>query len=191
MESLGLDSLIVVESEAWIAQTLHAAMQTSEILDTPNLWSYASTARRRSSLFGAGPEVQGLVKDCESADGSETEKAPIADAEEFRNKNPPRPPLIELGNTLQPYLSSIRAFCSEEQFKKNALAVGEFQKLSGIRPTLQERLIKWAQDPRFDSWLYDLYNTHIYCKQRAPINSAGLSSDYEVNSQRQARIIFL
>lgn len=43
IESLGLDSLIAVKLKTWIAQTLQAAIQTSEILDTPNLWSLALT----------------------------------------------------------------------------------------------------------------------------------------------------
>lgn len=174
MESLGLDSLIAVELKTWIAQTLQAAIQTSEILDTPNLRSLASTVRRKSALFGAGPDVQKLVKGLESADGSETEKAPFADVEKHQNMTPPRPPLIELESTLQFYLSSIRAFCSEEQFQKTALVVDEFQKSGGIGPSLQGRLVKRAQDPRIDSWLYDLYNAHVYLKQRAPINPWGV-----------------
>ncbi|KAL8922651.1 MAG: hypothetical protein Q9172_003491 [Xanthocarpia lactea] len=50
MENLGLDSLIAVELKTWIVQTLQAAIQTSEILDTPNLRSLASTVQKKSSL---------------------------------------------------------------------------------------------------------------------------------------------
>ncbi|KAL9582994.1 MAG: hypothetical protein Q9212_002975 [Teloschistes hypoglaucus] len=158
IESLDLDSLIA----------------TSEILDTPNLRSLASTVRRKSALFGADPDVQKLVKGLESADDSRTGKAPIVDVEEHQDMTPPQPPLMELESTLQFYLSSIRAFCSEEQFQKTALAVDEFQRSGGIGPSLQVRLVKRAQDPLIDSWLYDLYNAYVYLKQRAPINPWGV-----------------
>lgn len=71
-------------------------------------------------------------------------------------------------------MSSIRAFCSEEQFQKTALAVDDFQKPGGIGSSLQGRLIDRAKDPRIDNWLYDLYNAHVYLKQRAPINPWGV-----------------
>ncbi|KAL8848098.1 MAG: hypothetical protein Q9221_006855 [Calogaya cf. arnoldii] len=174
MESLGLDSLIAVELKTWIAQTLQAAIQTSEILDTPDLRSLASTVRKKSNLFGATQEVQKSADDSRSADGSETEKTATMHGETAQYMTPPRPPLVELESTLQFYLSSIRAFCSVEQFQKTVSAVDEFRKPGGIGSTLQRRLIERTEDPRIDSWLYDLYNAHVYLKQRAPINPWGV-----------------
>lgn len=50
MESLGLDSLIAIELKTWITRTFQAAMQTSEILDTPNLRALVATAAQKSTL---------------------------------------------------------------------------------------------------------------------------------------------
>ncbi|KAL8787994.1 MAG: hypothetical protein Q9213_001886 [Squamulea squamosa] len=173
MESLGLDSLMAVELKTWFAQILQAAIQTSEILDTPNLRSLASTVRKKSRLFGATQEVQKPADGGGSADGSETKKTPTINRETPECITPPRPPLVGLESTLQFYLSSIRAFCSEEQFQKTTSAVDKFRKPGGIGSTLQGRLVERADDPRVDSWLYDLYNAHVYLKQRAPINPWG------------------
>lgn len=174
MESLGLDSLIAVELKSWVAQTLQAAIQTSEILDTPNLRSLASTVRKKSSIFGRTKELQKPADGRGSLDGSETEKTLTMNGETPQHMTLSRPPLVELESTLQFYLSSIQALCSEEQFQKTTSAVDAFQKPGGIGSTLQGRLIERAEDPRIDSWLYDLYNAHVYLKQQAPINPWGI-----------------
>ncbi|KAL8766387.1 MAG: hypothetical protein Q9209_006821 [Squamulea sp. 1 TL-2023] len=173
MESLGLDSLMAVELKTWFAQILQAAIQTSEILDTPNLRSLASTVRKKSRLFGATQEVQKPADGRGLAERSETKKTPTINRQTPECITPPRPPLIGLESTLQFYLSSIRAFCSEEQFQKTTSAVDRFRKPGGSGSTLQGRLVERAEDPRIDSWLYDLYNAHVYLKQRAPINPWG------------------
>ncbi|KAI4087698.1 MAG: hypothetical protein LQ339_008840 [Xanthoria mediterranea] len=46
---LGLDSLIAIELRAWINRNLQAVVQTTEILDSPDIQSLTSTVADRSS----------------------------------------------------------------------------------------------------------------------------------------------
>ena len=173
MENLGLDSLIAIELKAWISRTLQATIQTSEILDTPNIRSLVTAVAKSSEFFTSYRSPQDSVHDIDGRETSKNHDPTRMDGQVIAHTRLPQPPLADLESTLQFYLYSVRSFCSEEQFKKMSLAIQDFQKPGGLGSILQNRLLARAQDPGTDGWLYELYNNHVYLKQRAPVNPWG------------------
>lgn len=92
---LGLDSLIAIELKNWIGRTLKAALQTSEILDTPSIMSLTALVAERSTIVSAENWSQPSVKDVEKIDGPEEGVAPISTATDSQQlpSSPSLPPL--------------------------------------------------------------------------------------------------
>ena len=171
MENLGLDSLIAIELKAWISRSLQASIQTSEILDTPNIRSLVTAVAKRSTFFTSYRIPQnGSI---EGRETSEIQNLASINGQAPRDTNLPQPPLADIESSLQFYLYSIRAFCSEKQLRKTTTAIQDFQKPGGLGSKLQNRLLERANKPGVDSWLYELYNNHVYLKQRAPVSPWG------------------
>ena len=166
----GLDSLIAVELRNWITRTLQAAIQTSDILDAPNLRALIETVSRKSVFVLAYREavvvdgVQGTVSPSGNYGPIEAQVQVTVPTKLLPN------PLPDLDKTLQLYLYSVRAFLSNEKLEKTLDAIRDFQKPEGFGQVLQSRLTQRAKDPQIDNWLYDLYNAHVYLKVRAPVN---------------------
>ena len=189
IENLGLDSLIAIELKAWITRTLQAAMQTSEILDTANIRSLATTVAKRSSLVS--------VNQKQTASGAvQTSAAP--NDKELATKNQvsqstglPLPPLADLKSTLEFYLYTVSPFCSKEEYQKTSNAVQEFLQPRGLGLELQSRLQARVNDNNIDNWLFDLYNNHVYLKQRASIvpcgNFFGCHAETEIQHSQAER----
>ena len=173
MDSLGLDSLIAIELKTWITRTFHAAMQTSEILDTPNLRTLVAVAARKSTLSNLSHEALPNGKDRRSSAHDQANGASrLLDKDPSSTQLSPFP-LQDLKSTLEFYLYSVQAFCSTAEFRSLSDAVKDFQSPGGLGQILQGRLQKRANDPQKDEWLYDLYTDHVYLKQRTPINPWG------------------
>lgn len=171
IENLGLDSLIAIELKAWITRMLHAAMQTSEILDTPNIRSLAITVAKRSSLVSSN-QKQSVSNDGQlSETANDNTTAPQIQVS--RSTGLPLLPLAELKSTLEFYLYTVSAFCSEEEYQRTSDAIQDFQKPGGLGLQLQSRLQERVNDGKIDNWLFDLYNQHVYLKTRAPIVPCG------------------
>ena len=170
IENLGLDSLIAIELKAWITRTLQAAMQTSEILDTPNIRSLALTVVKRSSL------VSSNQKESVSKGGqvnTAIDDKILATENQISQSGLPRIPLAELKSTLEFYLYTVSPFCTKEEYEYTLNAIQEFQKPDGLGLQLQSRLQARVNDDQIDNWLFDLYNRHVYLKSRAPIVPCG------------------
>ena len=171
IENLGLDSLIAIELKAWITRSLQAAMQTSEILDTPNIRSLAMTVVKRSSLVSLNQQQTVSNNDQETA--ATDSKAVVSQIQVSQSTGLPIAPLADLKSTLDFYLYSVSPFCSPEEYQKTSNAIQEFLKSDGLGLQLQSRLQARVDDDRIDNWLFDLYNQHVYLKSRAPIVPCG------------------
>ena len=169
MDSLGLDSLIAIELKTWIARTLQAAMQTSEILDTRNLRALVVIAAQRSTLASAN-RLEDIPEKSKTRQVNGIGKAPADDSTATRLS---LVPLQGLKATLEHFSYSIRPFCSAKEFEELSIAIQKFQNPGGLGHVLQSRLQQRAEDPQIDDWLYDLYTAHVYLKQRKPINPWG------------------
>ena len=171
IENLGLDSLIAIELKAWITRTLQAAMQTSEILDTPNIRSLAMTVTKRSSLVSLNQKQ--TVSDVGQVNAAVNDRTVTTQNQVSQSTGLPLLPLADLKSTLEFYLYSISPFCSKEEYQKTSNAVQDFLKPGGLGLQLQSRLQARVNDEQIENWLYDLYNQHVYLKQRAPIVPCG------------------
>ena len=189
IENLGLDSLIAIELKAWITRTLQAAMQTSEILDTANIRSLATTVAKRSSLVS--------VNQKQTLSGAGQTSA-VSNDKELATRNQvsqstglPLPPLADLKSTLEFYLYTVSPFCSKEEYQKTSDAVQEFLEPGGLGLQLQSRLQARVNNENIDNWLFDLYNNHVYLKQRAPIvpcgNFFGCHAETEIQHSQAER----
>ena len=193
IENLGLDSLIAIELKAWITRTLSAAMQTSEILDTQNIRSLAMTVAKRSSLVSSRQEY--TVSNGDPVNGALKDETVATQSQVSQSSGLPLVPLAGLKNTLEFYLYTVSAFCSKEEYQNTSNAIQEFQKPGGLGLELHSRLQALASDSRIDSWLFDLYNQHVYLKQRAPIVPFGnffgchASTDIQHSQADRAAII--
>ena len=166
----GLDSLIAVELRNWITRTFQAVIQTSDIFDATNLGALIETVSSRSAYVLAYREAVGLSSVQGRVSSSENH-GPVEDEVQVTVPNKiPQIPLCNLEDVLQLYLLSVRAFLSNEELEKTQSAIRDFQEPAGLGQILQRRLLQRAKDPQIDSWLYDLYNAHVYLKVRAPVN---------------------
>ncbi len=170
MENLGLDSLIAIELKAWIARTLRAGLQTSEIMDTPTIRALAKVAAKRSNLV-----TMQQIELAADHDTKQNEVTLSVDHEHLPMQLPnptvlPSPPIPDLESTLGIYIYSMRAFCSKDELENLSKAIQEFVTPGGFGQLLRQRLLERTRDPQIDSWLADLYNRHVYLKHREPVN---------------------
>ena len=189
IENLGLDSLIAIELKAWITRTLQAAMQTSEILDTANIRSLATTVAKRSSLVSVSQKQ--TVSDASQTSERSKDKTLVTRQQVSQSTGLPLPPLADLKSTLEFYMYTISPFCSKEEYQKTSSAVQEFLQPRGLGLQLQSRLQARVNDDNIDNWLFDLYNNHVYLKQRAPIvpcgNFFGCHAETEIQHSQAER----
>ena len=189
IENLGLDSLIAIELKAWITRTLQAAMQTSEILDTANIRSLATTVAKRSSLVSVNQKQ--TVSSADQTSAASNDKEPGTGNRISQSTGLPLPPLADLKSTLEFYLYTVSPFCSKEEYQKTLNAVQEFLEPRGLGLLLQSRLQARVNNDNIDNWLFDLYNNHVYLKQRAPIvpcgNFFGCHAETEIEHSQAER----
>ncbi|KAM0158453.1 hypothetical protein ACHAPG_004132 [Botrytis cinerea] len=168
IENLGLDSLIAIELKNWINRSLRATLQTSDILDAPNIRFMSSTACEKSELVTRHPHSR--ITEDETSNGNVSDpKIKIQGGA----SSLPRLPLPELASTLQFYETSVQALCSEEEIQQLRTAIKEFQKTGSIGVKLQDRLRERQSNPNLECWLADLYCPHVYLRNRFSISPYG------------------
>lgn len=163
---LGLDSLIAIELKTWIGGTLQAAMQTSEVIDMPNILVLANAVMQRTVLVANNSQPgtnQNDVKVMKEAPAPVNAELPIVPAL-------PQLPLPDLKKTLDLYLTSVTSFCTSEELERTRTAVQDFLEPGSQPQELHNRLVQKANDPESDGWQFDLYTNHVYLNCRAPIN---------------------
>lgn len=168
---LGINSLVAIELKNWIGRTLQAAMQTFEILDTPNISALTVTVAKRSTLVVSENHSHPHSDNRNKVEASVEENLNSLDTPLHPSARLPSLPLPDLESTLQLYLTAVRSFCSREEIEEIEKAIQEFLDLGNIGRQLQNRLLQRASDPSVDDWQSDLYNAHVYLKCRAPINT--------------------
>jgi acyl transferase domain-containing protein/NADPH:quinone reductase-like Zn-dependent oxidoreductase/acyl carrier protein len=187
---IGLDSLIAIEFKNWIGRNLSAAMQTSEILDAPNVGELAKLITSRSANVS-----NKLPKKCPEVDisemgflGSRSEQQndaghttpPQSTSDQSIILTPisttpspmlklPHQPLPELHSTLQFYLGSVRSFCSTKELEHTQSAIDEFLEPGGLGRLLQERLLTRYNDPNIQNWVAELYLASGFLERRVQL----------------------
>ncbi|KAJ4396389.1 hypothetical protein N0V93_000608 [Gnomoniopsis smithogilvyi] len=164
--SLGLDSLVSIELKNWITKTLNAALQTTEIMDSPSLRSLAVLAFQRSSLVNE----KSIVADRERSSTHESQNPQTL--KEVVSKEPkdtlklPKYPLHTLEKTMEVFLDSVAHLGTTTELEATKEAVAELLEPGGIGQSLHARLERRAADPNIDNWLIDTYNKSIWLQVR-------------------------
>lgn len=173
--NLGLDSLISVELKNWIRRTLDATVQTSEILDMSSIRNLATIVMNRSRLVPEhlrtdDKEHQNTAADSVVLGSGIMQHNSHGQSAEASGQILPATPLPKLADTLALYQESISALLSEDEAKQVKEEVDQFVVPGGPGQYLQGRLEAREADAQLDSWLFDLYNAHVYLRHRASIN---------------------
>lgn len=188
--TFGLDSLVAIELKNWFARTLHTTVQTSEVLDSPNIVALATMVVQRSKLV----QGQQLVNPTAQVLGHPEMTQPKYALVHAKLKPPPLPTLED---TLDLYMTSVNPCLSGAERERVTKAASELLKPGGLGVKLQERLVKRAENPDIDNWQFDLYNNHVYLRVRAPVNpwqhfyGCHLDSDRQDTQAERAAIISL
>ncbi|EDN96879.1 hypothetical protein SS1G_01807 [Sclerotinia sclerotiorum 1980 UF-70] len=164
MENLGLDSLIAIELKNWINRSFHSTLQTSDILDAPNLYSLGQNVCEKSDLVMKHRKLK--AGEDGTNDGHEDAVVEILSG----TTGLPRLPLPELESTLSFYETSVKALCSERELQQLRTAIIEFQEPGSIGTKLQDRLRERQNNPHLECWLSDLYCKHVYLRNRPSIS---------------------
>jgi hypothetical protein len=176
LEGFGLDSLVAIEFKNWIGRNISASMQTSEILDTPNIHTLSKLVMERSILVSgrdqvvAAPEING--EQLEEAQKSTTKPASsqTLNGVQVSGTNAlPELPLPDLKTTLKLWLESIRPFCAPKDIERVSQKMADFQKTGGVGPQIQRRLLERHNDSTGDNWLSEIYNKEIWLRNRSPL----------------------
>lgn len=175
---LGLDSLVAIDFKNWIVRTFASPIQTSEILDATSIRDLSILIVKRSALVSLDKQTtsNGTEKVGNSslvAEKQHTQLVPPMTNGTRSVTSPkaqlPKLPLPDLETSLQLYLNTVRAFCSDKEFARTYDAVNEFQKAGGIGRKLHSRLAKLANDASIDCWVEDLYNNSNFLDRRVQL----------------------
>ena len=190
LETFGLDSLVAIELKNWFARTLHTTIQTSEILDAPDIVALASIVVQRSKLV----QNRQLESPHDHILGYSANSEP-QDMVIHAKLSPP--PLPTLKDTLDLYMNSVSPFLSDAERERVLKVTSELLEPGGLGEKLQQRLEERAKDPKIDNWQFELYNNHVYLNVRAPVNpwqhfyGCHLDSDRQDTQAERAAIISL
>ncbi|KAM0421170.1 hypothetical protein ACHAPT_011062 [Fusarium lateritium] len=177
MESFGLDSLVAIELKNFLARTFQATLQTSEVLDAPNIVSLAKTIILRSKLVSQDTEAAVLEKEdavviqkalepaIKSAAPGANHNFHCCRASKTLNKMP----LVDFEVMFDEYLDNSRMFFSPEEFQTIERNVAEFRQPEGMGRKLYNRLYKQAHDPEVENWQEKYFLQSMYFERRMPL----------------------
>ena len=165
LSDYGFDSLVGIDLKNWIKRTFQSSLQTSEIVDMPNLIALAELIAERSSLV-VGDEIPPLATKTLSEAGLAKEQNSLIPSTSSRL---PKQPLPTLDETLDTLLILARPVSSEQEYRKTQVAVQEFRELDGLGRQLQQRLVERSRDPRIENWLFDLIGPRRFLASRIPL----------------------
>ncbi|KAK8061794.1 hypothetical protein PG994_008160 [Apiospora phragmitis] len=162
---LGLDSLIAIELRNWITREFSAPIQSSEVLDSPNLWSLAKKVTSRSSLVPGDENT-----DDDSTSGAfpaSTLPTTRSSSQEPQKRQPPLP-TPDVAEVLRMLADSRRAICSPGELEATERAVAEFNQ-TGL-----ELLDSLRGDSSSAESRSDFYDRHIHLQRREPLQDHAL-----------------
>ncbi|KAI8631471.1 Aft9-1, partial [Xylariaceae sp. FL1651] len=152
----GLDSLIAIELRNWIMREFSAPIQSSEVLDSENIWALAQKVTQRSSLTGDSNSDTISSSEALMASTLPTTRSP---SQEPTNRQR-HLPIPDLSSTLRMFAESRKAICSPEESEETERVIEEFSK-SGAE--LQESL---KADPSGPDSRLDFYDNHLHLERR-------------------------
>ncbi|KAK2057820.1 beta-ketoacyl synthase domain-containing protein [Colletotrichum caudatum] len=177
MDSFGLDSLVAIELKNFLVRTFQTTLQTSEVLDAPNIMTLARVIILRSKLISQDTAAAVLEKE----DAGAVEKTPdpaIESAAPGANHNfkccrasktLQKMPLADLDVMLDEYLSNSRMFFSAEEFETLERDVAEFRKPGSTGRAFYSRLHEQAHDPEIENWQEKYFLQSMYLQRRMPL----------------------
>lgn len=116
----------------------------------------------------------------------------LASAKIFANTlNLPRLPVPKLGQTIEKYVKTVTPFLSENELKNTQRLLKEFSSENGIGPTLQQLLVKRAENS--ENWLADWWLNVAYLEYRDPVvvySSPGLVFPFEDFENENERLVY-
>ncbi|KAL3473255.1 hypothetical protein BJX99DRAFT_261563 [Aspergillus californicus] len=167
---LGLDSLLAIEFKNWVVRTTQAPMQTSEVLDASSLTQLVELIVRRSKLvkgISQGPSPASTPSTALETVKSPSKPNGVAAGTPMNPTLPPLP-IPELKTLIDRHLSYLRAFATDNEFKRTLQLADSFQAPGGTGTRLYDRLqaIKAASP---DTWYHDLYLQNQYLVRNGPL----------------------
>jgi len=161
---LGLDFLIAVELKNWICRTFQAAFQISKILDMSSIRDFATIIVKRSRLVSDHLRTNDQKHKANMEDPAKPQTAASLSLEL------PVMSLPDLADTIALYQESVSALLTDRKAQQLDESVQQFLALDGLDQRLQRRLQAPEANTKLDGWLSDLYNAHVYFKNRASVN---------------------
>ena len=167
VSNFGLDSLIAIEFKNWIGRALMAPIQTSEILDAPDLVALASLITQRSTLLDEGSDSEADTPE----DTTRATTPNLSTKSQTISTKPvlPKLPLNDLESFLNGYYESVRGSCTEEELEQFKRAIEEMRQPGGIGEKLHGRLAARAADPNLENWNSEQYVRESFLDRRYPI----------------------
>lgn len=164
IQDFGLDSLIAIELRNWIMREFSAPIQSSEVLDSENIWALAQKVTLRSSFTGDDNTDSVSSREALPASTLPTTRSPSQEPAKIQRYLP----IPDLAETLHMFADSRKAICSPEELEETERVVEEFSK-SGAE--LLEALRANPSGP--DSRL-DFYDHHLHLERREPLQDHAL-----------------
>ena len=173
MDEFGLDSLVAIELKNWLVRIFQSTLQTSEVLDAPNIKSLAKTISLRSKLVSKDTEAV-------ETDSSVTETAlkPLDSAAAGANHNfhccrgskvLKKMPLVNFDTMFDDYLENSRMFFSPEDFQTIERDVAALREPGSIGRKFYDRLYEQAHDPEIENWQDKYFLQSMYLQRRMPL----------------------
>jgi acyl transferase domain-containing protein/NADPH:quinone reductase-like Zn-dependent oxidoreductase/acyl carrier protein len=163
----GLDSLIAIELRNWIMREFDAPIQSSEVLDSPDIWSLAQKVTLRSRLANGDTTETNSSSEGIPISTLPTSRSHSQESQKRVAQQLPLP-VPDLGDTLRMFVDSQKAICSPEELEELAHAVEDFQE-SGLE--LQQALQANASGP--ESRL-EFYENNMHLERREPLQDHAL-----------------
>jgi acyl transferase domain-containing protein/NADPH:quinone reductase-like Zn-dependent oxidoreductase/acyl carrier protein len=164
----GLDSLIAIELRNWIMREFNAPIQSSEVLDSHDIWSLAQKVTSRSRLTDDKSTESGSSgSDAMPSSTLPTSRSRSEDSQNRAVELSPLP-VPDLSETLRMFVSSRKAFATPKELEETEIVVEDFKK-SGLE--LQQAL---KADPYGEQSRLDFYNTNIHLERREKLQDHAL-----------------
>lgn len=175
MADFGLDSLVAIELKNWLVRSFQSALQTSEVLDAPNIASLAKTIAGRSKLVSRDNKASKPDPDTvDVGQAQESSEKSLSFAKHNHHccrasKELPKMPLVDFDTMFENYLQNSRMFFTPAEFETIERDVRDFRSPESIGRTLYARLYQQAHDPAIENWQDKYFLQSMYLQRRMPL----------------------
>lgn len=173
LEEFGIDSLVAIELKNWLVRTFQVAVQTSEIVDAPNIASLGKLIALRSKLVTKETDIteqepviaENALKPIESAATGANHNFHCCRASKVLRKMP----LVDFDTMFEEYLQNSKMFFSVEDFATLERDVAEFKQPGSTGRVFYERLYEQAHNPDIENWQDKYFLQSMYLQRRMPL----------------------